>query len=250
MTRHLLRLLILLPSLAFGAVAVDSTNVKSSDANAFLGGSYSVTMTVTCATSDDLLVVEIGAQGGTTGYPTFTSVQYNGVAMTFLSGSSSQLLNANYFSTYTYYMVNPPTGSAYALNIIFSLGQGGAVAIPISGVNTSTPFGTPVLASSSANNSAAITATGAGTNDLYIATAFNGIATMVHSGANQTNIAALNAFSSNSSITADSVPGVDPGVFSWTGSGTQWQNGWVASGVNVVAGSAATPYSSMFLTFP
>ncbi len=219
------------------AVAIDTGAVQSSDANAFLGGSYSVTMNVTCGASDNILAVMIGSYYGTT-YPSITSVQYNGTGLTFLPGSSSQLLFGNYFSTFIYYLLAPPTGASDALNVIWTGGQGGAIAIPMSGVSQTTPFGTPILASSSANNSAAVTATGASASGLYLGTAFNGIATMLASGANQTNLAALNAFNGNQSITGDYVPGVDAGVFSWTGSGTQWQPGWVAAGVAVNAASA------------
>lgn len=229
-------------------VAIDTGNVQSSDANAFLGGAYSVSMNVTCGASDNCLAVLIGASGGATSYPTYTSLQYNGVALSFLSGSSSQLLNANYFSTYIYYLMAPPTGASYALNVIWTVGQGGAIAVPMSGVNSTTPFGTPILASSSANNSAAVTATGASASGLYLGVAFNAIATMVASGANQTNLAALNAFNTNTSVTGDYVPGVDAGAFSWTGSGTQWQNGWVATGVPVNAVASPPGAGSLVLS--
>lgn len=227
------------------AATPDTGNFASSASNAFIGGTYSLNFNVTCAASDNLLIVKILSFSSTT--IAFTSVQYNGVNLVHLAGSTASLTSGgpSNFQTDIYYLTSPPTGSAYALQIIWSSGQGiSAGALPVSGASTTSPFGTPGTATSAANNNPAVTATGASSSGFYVGCAIDGQATMTSTGTGQTQLATYASPGGNSGlgVTFDWIPGADAGAFTWTGSGTQWGNGWAAVGVNVnpPTGSSAT----------
>jgi hypothetical protein len=165
-----------------------------------------------------------------------TSMTYNSVGMT-LQSSYAYAGGSFPIVVSVWYLATPPTGAAHqvAFSYLTSPAFAGLVAIPMSGVNTSAPFGTAANNASTSSSNASVTATGAGANDLYLACAVNGTQTMMATGANQTNLAAINGLggSPNSSISADTVPGVDAGVFSWTGSGTLYVQSWAALGIAV-----------------
>jgi hypothetical protein len=218
------------------AAAIDTGNVVSF--SNFFGGSAS--FNVTCAGSDNFLVVLIETFGSPT---PVTAVTYNSVALTQLSlyeqptgfGPALQL----------YYLASPTTGSALSLSVTNTASACYATAIPFSGVNTSAPFGTVGPAFSTSNNNPAVTPTGGTSNDVYICQAINGVATSTVAGANQTSLSALTV-NGNTSFVTSYIPGVDTGAFSWTGSGTSDGAFWSAQGVAVkgVSGPAPQPFVS------
>ncbi len=69
----------------------------------FKGSSNPLTASHTCSNGTTVLVLTIECFFGTIGTPT-----YNGVPMTLAAG---------YFTTYIYYLLDPPTGSAYTISI-------------------------------------------------------------------------------------------------------------------------------------
>jgi hypothetical protein len=172
-----------------------------------------------------------------------TAMTYNSVAMT-LAGSYAFAGGAYTVAVSLWYLANPPTGAAHAVaSTYLSPPVFAAIAgIPVSGVNTAAPFGTAATASSTANINPAVTVTGGGANDVYLACTIDGTGTMTAAGANQTNLVAVNSLGggANASISMDKVPGANPGAFSWTGSGTLFVQSWAALGIPIFGAPAAT----------
>lgn len=148
------------------SVTVDAVANSAAQSGTFSSYSWSHT----CGASANLLVVLENNAAGTGGV-TPTSVTYNSVSLTQLTAAS--IIGGTYFETGTWYLVNPPTGSAYTVAVTLPSSQafGGSGSISFSGVNTTTPFytsGAGTNQSSSGSPPFNVTATGAGTNDLYV----------------------------------------------------------------------------------
>ncbi len=73
------------------------------DVTIFKGTSNPVTASHTCSNGSTILVVTVDSWGSVISTPT-----YNGIPMTFAGG---------YYAAYIYYMLDPPTGSAYTISI-------------------------------------------------------------------------------------------------------------------------------------
>src|SRR3989304_8018557 len=69
----------------------------------FKGNSNPLTASHTCSNGSTVLVLTMDFWGSFSGIPT-----YNGIPMTLAGG---------YFSTFIYYLLDPPTGSAYTISI-------------------------------------------------------------------------------------------------------------------------------------
>src|ERR1700677_1067229 len=141
------------------AAAPDTANVTSASATSNPAANFNCT----CAASDNLLVVLESNYSTTLQAP--SAMTYNGVSMTLLSSKTTNVGGGQGFESSIWYLVNPPTGTAYAVaqtitgaNVVVQ----GIIAVPYSGASGS--FGTAATAGSSANNTAAITATGGGSN--------------------------------------------------------------------------------------
>lgn len=210
---------------------IDTANLAPFSA----GTGTSQSFNCTCAPGDNFLVVLEANYSTAPQAP--TAVKYNGVAMTLLQSASSTASFGNGMECSIWYLANPPTGVADVVleTTGSNVGTTALLAVPMAGVNLGAPFATPASANSQANNNAALNVATAPTNGLFLAVALNGIQTMVAAGANQTNVHAFNGLggAQNVSVTADTIPGVNAGAFSWTASGTVWQGSWQALGVGI-----------------
>jgi hypothetical protein len=148
-------------------VAVVGSPISSGQAP---GAATTVTFNVTVPTGSTWLhVQENNAQGS--GGVTPTGVTYNGVALTMVPSSS---IIASYFESSQWYLANPPTNTSYVLSFTYAVGRNyfGASAIGLSGVNSSTPYGTAVKnASATTIAGATLTVPASTANDLLLATA-------------------------------------------------------------------------------
>jgi len=202
------------------------------------------------ASGDGLLLAILAQQSATQQYS--SSVTYNGVAMTLVPNSQA---NSGGDSIEAYYMVSPPVGTAtlavhYAVNAAFF----GGGAVSFQNVSATSPFYTAATAvvGSPANNNPAVTAAGAGGNDLYVGAYLNKDTVTGVAGANQTEILYSGTIISTATFGYDTIPGADTGAFSWTGSGTG-QNVWAAfaiglansnPGTNIAPGAGSASLSS------
>jgi hypothetical protein len=197
-------------------VVLDTANVVSTSSS-FGAGPF--TVNVTCAASDNFLLVVVGSDINPEGIP--SAVTYNTVAMTHFSPDAQDGL---FKSCSFYYMVNPPTGSALVLSVTepASVSGIGIAALPMSGVNTGAPVGTGATGSG-ASAAIAATATGGGANDLYIGGCVVRSATLTTTGTNQTSRVALVPIpSTTDSFGVDSIPGSSAGAFTWTCTSGAW----------------------------
>jgi len=224
--------------IAYGAVSLDTTNAAATNA----GASTSVSENVVVAGGDTgLLVFE--SNNTTAGGNLPSSVKYNGVSATYVSGSQSTD-GAGHDSCSIWYLAAPSTGTN-SLVVTYSTSTSGAtfvIAVPASGIGS---LGTPATANAQGtNNNPAVTATGGVSGDVYVGMSYNQDSAQTTSGANQTNV--KNAANGNVSSYVDQIPGVDTGAFSWTGSGTSANPYWAASAVVLKAGGASVNHSGMF----
>jgi hypothetical protein len=221
------------------AVAVDTPNIVS-DNSSFTGTASSASVTV--GASDKLLIVLVGMRYNNNSAVPPDTFTYNGVSLALLGHQSGG--NGQYDAS-IWSLVNPASGThtlvgSWTTNT--SGGNASIVAAPTSGAATSSIFGTPATASSAANNTPAVSPTGGVAGSLYLAAAYNGIATMAGTGSGQTDISANNALTAGSfnSFDVSTITGSGSGAFTWSGSGTAEMTAWVAIGVNINAAATTT----------
>jgi hypothetical protein len=191
----------------------------------------SFTVSVTVLAGTNVLSVQennANAAGGLTP----TSVTYNGVNLTMVPSSS---VISNQFESSIWYLINPPTGTAFNLVANYSAAQnffalGG---IFLSGVNTSSPVGTAATNSGTTVAGGSVAPTGAGANGLYIGTCF-AFGTTLSSGGSQTNQWNQNAVGGLLSGSGDTA--TNGNSFTWTAGGST--DNWTASGVAFLPSSS------------
>lgn len=168
-----------------------------------------------------------------------TGVTYNSVAMT--AGPAFSYVNAYDWNLSLWYLASPPTGTSYSLSASFDVTPTAAAIgfVPMTGVNTTSPFGTAVTNGSydvNANPSVS-SVTGAGANDLYVGLMMNRDTT---TSDGQTNIFYDSNINSVYSAMGSTLAGGSTQSFAWTGTGTVTGNvGWAALGVAILG--ATTP---------
>lgn len=196
-------------------VLVDVTNVSNYTPSA---ANTTLNAPVTIGAGDNFLLVVCNC---------WQTNIFNGVAPTFngvnmlqataqdgvgLSGGQSQEI---------WYLANPPVGTyTFAGNTLgnTSGGTNAFTFVPLSGVNTAAPFGTPNYVQSGTLATAAPTATGANTGGKYIGTGFVEYTLIANGGGFDTNLATLLNVA-GASVMVDYIPANHPGAFSYTGSG-------------------------------
>lgn len=234
-------LILLAATVAHAQVSLDTANAVSGNAPS----GTSLTLSVTLSASDNFLVV--GEEDWTSA--DVTGITYNGVALTEkCSGNNGSSLYSG-----IWYLASPPTGSAYNLVISFASTSGiGATAVGASGVNTGSPFGTCASNGGISSVNPSVTATGAGSNGVYIGIGATGDTTLTIAGANQTLVGtAQNNVNTIMAFQMSSIPGVDTGAFSWTGSGTGGGTEAMAAAVALLpSGGSSNPPPPLFVIQP
>jgi len=214
-------------------VIIDSANVVE----AGKGFGTSQTLTVTCSASDNALVVLEGSRtGGAANIP--TGITYNGVALTLL-GSLDETVGTTHISSSAWKLDSPATGAAHSLVVTYAASVSAmfACAVPLQNVST---YGTAATAGASTNNAPAVTATGAGSTDLYLGVAMNAVTAQASSGTGQTDVAAP-ITNTSTTANASTIAGTNPGAFTWTNTGTVNLTGWSATAVAIKAAAGAAP---------
>jgi hypothetical protein len=217
---------------AGGAAAPDTVNIFGSS----ITTGESVTASGQCAVGDNfLLVFEGNAINDAGQYTPPTSITYNGVSLTMLSGSSAGIISGtNGLECSVWYLENPPQGALYELRVSYPAGGAAAViAVPCNHVGS---LGTPSTDASADSNDPQVTATGADSSGFYIAAAFNDDTAQVSSGAGQSDLDAVDSLNGASSFSVSLIGGGNPGSFTWNGSGTSSVPASVAVAVAVVSG--------------
>jgi hypothetical protein len=209
---------------------VPASVITTASIGANLAAGTPTTFNVTLpAGTDCLCFEEVNFPAGGGGSPTApTAVSYNGVALTMVPGSAAANTGTSMGSS-IWYLLSPPTGSSLVLSVTYgstTLGAVGLAAIPLIGVNQSSPVGTAAIATGT-STTPAVTPTGAGANDLYMGISGDLSATTISSGGSQTSL--WTQISRGSVISAgDSLPGSGSGAFSWTVAISQWAASAVA----------------------
>lgn len=201
---------------------IDSANVASLTSS----GTGPQGFNVTCATTDNFLLVFVGLDSSG-GVPP-TGITYNGVALTQI-GNISRVSNMS-GNVSAWYLNTPTTGSALSLSVAWTGGSTGIgiCAIPMSGVGISIA---PTFASGAATTAAgAVSVTGAGSNDMQVAACFIRSTSLVSAGAPQTHvITPVNGINGLDGFAVDSIVGASAGNFAWT----LTSGDWIALGVTV-----------------
>lgn len=188
-------------------VAIDIANVASN----FNGATQPILFNCTCTAADNFLFIPVGTDLNTAAAVPNT-VTYNGINATLLT---SDTFTSNYRGTVSlWYLNNPPTGTFQVSISDPTLPSGyGAVAVPMSGVNTSL---VPAFNAGNHGNatSAAHTTPVAGIADMQVAMCFSR-GTSITSGGGQTQL--VTPTGGGSDFTAcDYIAGPTTGAFSWT----------------------------------
>jgi hypothetical protein len=222
------------------AAAIDFANVASATA----GAGTSVSVNVTCAVTDNFLLVAVGGDIATLNAPP-TGITYNGAALTLIG---SQNYTSNYRGNVSRrYLNNPTTGSALPLVTTEGTNITGfaMAAIPMSGVNTSTPPALGTTGSFASSAAASCVTSGAGPNDIQFGSCFIRSSGLASGGAPQANvITPINGINGIDGFACDYIPGVSAGNFSWT----LTSGNWIGLGVTVfgqAALSVATGFYSL-----
>lgn len=226
----------------FAAVAVNGTPVQNNPGAAGTTNTFSYTV---AAGSSALVCVEgSGLFAGGTPPVHPATVTYNSVSLTEVTGSG--VSDGNHSSASIWYLISPTTGSSLTILATYgtSVDVTSLICFGLSGVNTSSPVGTPVTNSSGGTaGPATVTATGGSSGDLYIGDLFAGVEGGTATSS-QTNLATTTPRGSWVD-SADSAAGSGSGAFSWSFS--TGQDGYAAVGVPFKASGASTPPAGMFL---
>lgn len=176
-----------------------------------------------------ILVLE-GNQDGTPS--TASGVTCGGVAMENIG-----TVTVGLFESSAWWLQSPPTGTqSITVTMNTAVLFQGAVAISF---NNATGFGSVVTNGNAGTQTPVVTGIGAGSSGIYAASTHAFCTNIASSGANQTTQATIIDIDGATSISGDTIPGVDAGAFSWTESGTTF-NGWTAIAVAVL-GSSGSP---------
>jgi hypothetical protein len=210
------------------AVAVNGS-ITAANSSAIVGaltGGVATTFAFTVPAGTTCLVLMEGntATSGTSTLP--TAVTYNGVSLTNVSGSLSvEAITPEGVSIW--YLLSPPTGSSLTVSVTYTatIQEQCMILIPLTGVSLATPVGTPAIATASTTSSA-VTATGGGSQDLYLG-CMQSQNTTSTPGGGQTNLTTKTS-RGTTILSADSIPGSSSGAFSWTVAAVPWVNSAVA----------------------
>jgi hypothetical protein len=217
-----------MPAVAVNGVPASVITTATIGSNLTAGTPVTFNVTLPAGT-DCLAFEEVSFPTGGAVATAPTAVTYNGVALTMVPGSFVANPGGNTMGSSIWYLLSPPTGSSLVLSVTYGStleGALGLAAIPLIGVNQSSPVG---IAATATGNSItpAVTATGAGENDLYMGISGDLSATTIASGGSQTSL--WTQISRGSVISAgDSLPGSGSGAFSWTVAISQWAASAVA----------------------
>jgi len=144
---------------------------------------------------------------------------FNSVALTKKSDSGA---TAPDMVSSVWSLANPPVGTFTLAGTLASAATGGSMvfAVPMSGVNTTSPLGTASYTdnTSSPVTTVATTATGAGSNDIYVGSGFMTCATIANVNGNMTNLAKSAQFQGQIA-SVDSIAGTNTGLMSYSGTG-------------------------------
>ena len=195
----------------------------------------SITSSVNLTGSPNILVVYPG-WFSLTSTRAVSSSTYNSVSLTQLSGAKAQ---CNYYAQYTntdiWYLKNPATGSAYNLVVTWDAAEQdmGFGWNSWSGVDTTTPFGTPVTANSPLNNTSAnpsVTASWS-SGEVAIGDCYDNVA--ITSG--NTHSWAYTSAAQNNNY-SDGEYSTSTGALTWTAAASEW----AATAVNLKPSGGAT----------
>lgn len=170
--------------------------------------------------------------GWTQGALASTSLTYNAVGMTELW----DILQADRIGNAGYRLAGIPTGAQTVTHVVTSTSGDQALAVvSLTGVDQTTPVGTPESASGAAATSASVTVAGVGADDLVVdaITTDNGDGVAPVVGANQTQRTTEHPAWVGSFHATSSQAGADGGVMSWTFSSRRFCLG----AVNFIAAS-------------
>lgn len=215
------------------AIAFDASSTRGSSWDI---GASGPSWTHTCTGSNRLLVVAVGMYGTSR---TVTGITYNGVALTQLS-RVTQTLEASNQSLDIWYLVAPATG-ANTLTVSLSGSADYFVGFVQSytGVNQSTPFGTPNTTSSgsSTSGSPACTVTSAYSNSWLVGAGYSRAATLSAGAGTTVRQAASGLGAGDSNGTISGTAGL-----AYTGAtAAVWPGVIVAEMLDVSPAGAGTP---------
>lgn len=217
-------------------VGTNGSNSVQTGGNTLSIGSFTVTAGTDC------LIVFVGAGSATLGTRTVSGVAWNGTSMNQLGGAQGD--DGNFLSTDIWYLLSPTAGTG-ALTVTMG---GSSVTIfmaaqNLQGVNQSTPFGTPVTGSSTANNTPSVNVSYASGEYVFGIVSSDANATITETG---TLIAEAEAISSDVCIGAQYFNGAGgTQTVSWSASTPD--NGWAVTGISVKpAGAGGSTSSPMF----
>ena len=200
-------LLVLSPLPALAAASFDTANVLSGQN--YFGTSLAINVTV--GANDNLLLVLVNSNYVSGGAVDPSPIAFNGTALTKVGSGAC---NTNWYQG-IWYLANPPTGT-HSLSLTYPITYNTTVvAMPVSGAAGT--FGTPVFNCLTGTvTTAAATATGGGSNDIYFGGAYMDTTAISDAGSNMVNLSAVYNFSETS---ADYILGSNAGAFSWSGTG-------------------------------
>jgi hypothetical protein len=225
-------------------VTVDTANAAYVTSGA--GGLTSASVNVTVGAADTLLVVKMLMEHVTAPVDP-SSITYNGSSLTKLgSASAIDAIDSTVmvYGAY-YYMVNPPVGT-FSLALTFaSAWKYTVLAEPMTGVNTSSPFGALVWNTNNAGsnvNTISVTATGAGINDIYSGFGFLEWNNTAGTNGNMVNVVVQPT--GGYSASGDYIPGTFAGLMSYAGGTVGLARIALAGAVPILA-PFVTPYYSL-----
>lgn len=211
----------------------------SSSNNADTPGNTITIASFTVAAGTDCLMVFVGAGSGTLGTRTTSGVTWNGNTLLHLGSSASD--NGTFLRTDIFYLLSPTTGTG---DVVVT--QGGsnlfifAAVQNLSGVHQSTPFGTPVLGSSTSTNTPSVNVSYSSGNYVFGIVASDANATITQTG---TLVAEAEGIGADMCVGAQYFTG-GGGTQAVSWSASTPDNGWSVTGVEVIASAGAGSTSS------
>ena len=200
---------------------IDSANVVTATPS---GTGTAISQAVTIGASDNFLLVMASAWS-TLALGIFSGTpQFNGVNLTKYYNQDGVGFSTDQCGE-IWYLTNPSVGTfnftaTCALTNLNNENPFAITLIPMSSVNTASPLGTVAHMASSSLATSSVTATGAGSNDIYVGQGFPFFTSVTTGGSPMVNLfTGNNVNGHNGSISTDSVPGTSAGTFSYTGSG-------------------------------
>lgn len=203
-----------------GSPSVISANVKQ--AFAIGGGSNVLTLTgVDCTGANFLIVPVVAWDGATSADP--TGVTYNGVAMT----KTWAVQNPSFLAYIAFYYLKAPTSGAHSVVVTYAAAYSNQIvgAIPMSGVNQTTPLGTPATNTGGPGTTSSVTVSSA-TGELVV-------------GAMYGNTSGLTVSSDTLIIDLDDTDGDQPNVASIAGASSVTMNWTLPSSMTWQGGAVS-----------